>query len=256
MTRFLLVSIGFGFVLAGCTGNLTVFHDNGDDDVGLDLDDDDAADDDATDDDDDDDVPADCLALEVEYDFEDGDGGFSHDDTDSGFSDPWELGEPDDRECYSGDRCWAIALDGEYGDCEAGALLTPEIDLSACAGTGATVSLTFWHWYQFEAGTMANYDGGTVQVSPDGGDSWDVAHPDPDYLGPIQGTYDECGDVATINGMPGWSAAMGGESWGQVTVELDDDVLTDAFRARFLFASDRGVVDEGWYVDDVEIEVD
>jgi hypothetical protein len=241
-------------VTVGCVGNMTVHHDPGDDDVGLDFDDDD--DDDDAADDDDSGPPGDCEAAASLFDFEAGDDGFSHDGPDVGFADPWTMGAPDGRSCHSGESCWTTGLYGEYGDCEAGELLSPEVDLSACAGTGAAVTLRFWHWYQFEAGTLANYDGGTVQISPDGGQSWQIARPEPDYLGPIQGTYDECGTPPEIDGLPGWSAALGGDDWVEVGVEIDDELQTDAFRVRFLFGSDRGVVDEGWYIDDVEIAIE
>ncbi len=46
-----------------------------------------------------------------------------------------------------------------------------------------------------------------------------------------------------------------GDDWTRVTVPIDEELLTDEFELRFLFGSDRGVTDEGWYIDDVEIAI-
>ncbi len=222
-----------------------------DDDV---IDDDDAADDDAADDDDD--AAPGCEDAAVDHDFESGDQGFSHSQSDAGFDDPWELGIPAEQACHSGDACWTTRLDGDYGDCEAGALVSPTLDLSACAGEPDDVALTFWHLFRFEAGTQAHYDGGAVQISADAGLTWTDVTPDPAYTGTIEGTYDECGGTPTINGLEGWSAVIEGDDWVQVRVEIADEFRTDGFRARFLFGSDRGVTDQGWYVDDAAVEVE
>jgi hypothetical protein len=45
----------------------------------------------------------------------------------------------------------------------------------------------------------------------------------------------------------------GPSSFEQVSISLDDFIGLDDVRIRFRFASDRFVVDDGWYIDDVEI---
>ena len=57
-------------------------------------------------------------------------------------------------------------------------------------------------------------------------------------------------------GHQGWSDQIPGDDWTDVTVPITDTFFTDEFRIRFLFGSDRGVTDEGWFVDDVQIAVD
>lgn len=195
-----------------------------------------------------------CMEALVTYDFEGDDQGFDSEETDDGFDDPWDHGEPEDQSCHSGDECWVTNRRGEYDDCEAGALVSPTLDLSACAGQ--TVSLTFWHLYRLEDESNGTwYDGGLVQLSSDGGGSWQETDPEPGYTGDIFGNYSECERDASMDGMQGWSGRIDGDDWEQVTITLDDAMLTSEFAFRFLFASDRGVVDEGWYVDDVELSL-
>ena len=251
---FAWVIVIFGAV--GCLGSLT-FHHDGDDDV---IGDDDTtggpADDDDTGGTDDDSADGPCGAVEVSYDFESGDEGFSHGAPDSGFDDPWELGAPAFESCHSGESCWATDLGGMYGDCEAGELLSPMLDLSACSGSDATVTLRFWHLYRYEVGMMAYYDGGAIQLSTDGGDNWLDVSPEPSYTGPITGTYDECGASPSINNHLGWSEIIPGDTWSEASVDLGESYRVDDLQFRFLFGSDRGEVDEGWYVDDIEIVVE
>ena len=36
-------------------------------------------------------------------------------------------------------------------------------------------------------------------------------------------------------------------------IPIAPTLRTDQFRIRFLFGSDQGITDEGWYIDDVEL---
>jgi hypothetical protein len=251
---FFVLIAALAWTLGGCDNNGSiVFGDDDDDATG----DDDTGDDDTGDDDTgDDDTGGDCAEAAVEFDFEDGDGGFNHQSTTGGFADPWELGTPADADCASGDSCWATRLEGDYGDCEAGELVSPVFDLSACDDGEATVQLIFMHLFRFEEGQQANYDGGAVQLSADGGDSWVDVDPDPPYTGFIDGNYSECPDDAEIAGHQGWSSEIPANNWTKVSVDVGAAYFTDGFRVRFLFGSDRGVTEEGWYVDDVSLFVE
>ena len=198
-----------------------------------------------------------CSALAALYDFESGDQGFIHTRTNTDFEDPWALGTPADETCHTGQSCWATDLDGEYGNCEAGGLFSPTLDLSPCAGTGQLVRLMFWHVYRLEDdydGTW--YDGALVQLSGDDGGSWNDVSPTPGYTGTIEGNYSECSGTPQVDGHEAWSGDIPDNTWRQVAIDLDDTLRTDAFRARFQFGTDRGEVDEGWYIDDVEIRVE
>jgi len=239
--------------MMACPGTLDP---GGDDDQG----DDDAADDDHADDDAEDDDVADdddaCADAQVFYDFEAGEQGFAHHATDSGFADPWEHGTPGWGGCASGDLCWVTHLASEYGDCEAGELVSPEIDLSACSGAPQTVELRFMHLYQLEDWSEgAWYDGALVQFSGDGGVSWHDVQPTPPYQGEIEGNYSECPGAAEIDGHSAWSGNIPGNDWSEVVVVVEETEKTAGFRVRFLFGSDRAMTDRGWYVDDVSIVV-
>ena len=248
--------VACSWLMAGCGGSLTFLHD--DDDV---SDDDDAGDDDVVDDDDDDvgdddDNAGACGEVEVFFDFESDDGGFTHGETNDGFDDPWDLGEDLHQPCYSGDQCWATNLTGDYDDCNAGELVSPLLDLSACQGSGDGVTLRFAHIYRFEAqqsGTL--WDGGTVQLSADGGDTWVSHSPIPGFTGVIDGNFDGCeGDLHDLYGEMGWGLTL--ETWEDVIVNIGDDLRVEDFRFRFLFGSDQGSTDTGWTIDDVEIRVE
>ena len=83
--------------------------------------------------------------------------------------------------------------------------------------------LEFWHWYDFEhtgvpgPGDMGGivYDGGQIQISTDGGQSWTVAEPQWGYNGVVDHTRGN-----PLSGTP----AFGGSSfgWRRVRVPLPD----------------------------------
>ncbi|MCK9994961.1 MAG: hypothetical protein KAH56_01635 [Candidatus Krumholzibacteria bacterium] len=86
-------------------------------------------------------------------------------------------------------------------------------------GSFYATAISFWHLHVIEHG----YDFGYLQVRPLGGDWTNV------------GSY---------------SGFLGG--WTQVTVTLDQ-YLGQKLEIRFLLETDIGVVNDGWYIDDVEI---
>ncbi len=258
--RLLVATVLFWSMAAqGCSGSLELGDDDdvSDDDVSDDDmgdDDDDDADDDAADDDTGDDDA--CADVQTLFDFDGDEQGFGHAATDAGFADPWEFGTPMGGGCATGNSCWGTRLTDEYGDCEAGELVSPAIDLSACAGAPEAVQLRFQHIYQLEdeyGGTW--YDGGLVQLSADGGASWHDVSPDAAYQGVIEGNYSECPGSAEIDGHMAWSGSIPGNGWSEVTVVVEETDKTADFRVRFLFGSDRSATDRGWYVDDVAVVV-
>ncbi len=275
----LLLGLAFLVATGGCVAHLVTGDDDdppGDDDDASDDDasdddasdddasDDDAADDDAADDDtadddasDDDTEPVnDCPEVAVLFDFESGDQGFTHAETNPGLNDRWDRGNPDDESCYSGNLCWATRLEGNYRNCDAGQLLSPILDLSDCAGAPNTVELRFWHLYRFEESWQGYwFDGGVLQVSSNGGNTWQIVNPTPGYDGQLDGDYMDCDAVAEANGMMAWSGTIPGDQWTQVTLPLDAGLLTSDFRFRLIFASDETEREEGWYVDNAEIAV-
>ena len=103
--------------------------------------------------------------------------------------------------------------------------------------------LRFYHWYETEQG----YDGGYVEVSTDGGNTWInmganfFRNP---YVGPIDyGTF-------TIPNLSAFSGNSGGfiASYADLSEYAGQEVLV-----RFKFGTDTQNAGLGWYVDDVEL---
>ena len=115
---------------------------------------------------------------------------------------------------------WTTVPEGSYSDQPSLSLLTfPAVNV-----VGAPNShLEFWHWYDFEHSDVPGpgdaggiiYDGGQIQFSTDGGQSWTAATPQWGYNGTV--------DVGTSNPLSG-TRAFGGSSfgWRRVRVPLPD----------------------------------
>jgi hypothetical protein len=106
-----------------------------------------------------------------------------------------------------------------------------------------TVStLSFWHYYE----TDPAYDGGVVEVSTDGGVTWQDAGP---YM--VQNGYNS--SISPGNTVLANRQAFTGSSGGafiQTVLSLTGFAGTTA-RIRFRFASDNSIGIDGWYIDDV-----
>ncbi len=197
--------------------------------------------------------PLECTGTIIDFDFESGDQGFGHSGL-GGSADPWERGDPGDETCSSGSNCWATDLSGNYAQCLDAELASPVIDLSDCAASSATVMLRFMHYYIFQPidGSIWR-DGGALQLSSNGGSSWQDVVPSPGYEGEIDGNYTgPCGGTTpTLASHDGWSGTIPGDAWTEASVEIDNSFKTNEFRFRFLFASDRSGAETGWFVDDI-----
>lgn len=111
------------------------------------------------------------------------------------------------------------------------------------AYTGST--LTFWHRYGFEA---PNYDGGVLEYSLNGGQTWND-------LGPYITANGYNGTISTgySNPLAGRSAWVGAlDTWTKVEVDLSPFAGNDLM-VRWRIGCDSSVSAEGWYVDDVLI---
>jgi murein tripeptide amidase MpaA len=74
-----------------------------------------------------------------------------------------------------------------------------------------------------------------------------------------ENNYDYC-SVDAFDGTT-WTTltsydGVGPSSFEQASISLDDYIGYDDVRVRFRFTSDQGLVDDGWYIDDVEISVE
>lgn len=204
---------------------------------------------------DDDDAVSGCDAALQTFAFGDTPDGWDDSAPDPDYTNPWEFGRGD-RDCPTGERCWATRLRSEYDDCASGRLSSPVLDLSACADEGRTVTMSFEHYYAFEepSGEGRYWDGGLVQVRGDGGD-WQDVDPSPGYDGTLDGNISECEGDFEANGREAWSG-FGGATFDEVEIVLPASVLTETLELSFLFGSDRAATDEGWVVDDVVLSAD
>ncbi|RLF60410.1 MAG: hypothetical protein DRN16_04775, partial [Thermoplasmata archaeon] len=124
-----------------------------------------------------------------------------------------------DTEYHSTNHSWWNGNDArsEYLNCSNDALITPQIDLTGY--TGHEAMLTFWHKYAFNTS-----DYGYVEISEDG-TIWDT--------------------LATYSGTRGWV---------QQFINISDYVGHNVY-IRFRFYSNNSVVDDGWYIDNVRVEI-
>jgi hypothetical protein len=113
-----------------------------------------------------------------------------------------------------------------------------------CIGTQG--QLTFWDWLaaEEESATSA-WDCALLQISTDGGTTWNVLLP--------VGGYSHTKNYNSANplpeGTPCWS---GSHAWRQETFNLAS-YAGQTIRIRFRFVSDGYVTYEGWYVDDINL---
>ena len=103
-------------------------------------------------------------------------------------------------------------------------------------------TLSFWHYFE----TDATYDGGVVEISTDGGATWQDAGP---YM--VQNGYNS--SIGPANTLLANRQAFTGSSGGvfiQTVLSLTGFAGTTA-RIRFRFSSDNSIGGDGWYIDDV-----
>ncbi len=154
---------------------------------------------------------------------------------DAGFSPggEWEWGVPNgDLTAFTGTNVWGTGIHDSYGDNTDSALETALIDL----GTWTHGAFVFHHWLKSEP----LYDGGRVEITTDGGTSWTPIVPNGGY--PV--------DYVDAIGGAGFNGDSGG--WQQAEFDLSQ-FLGQTVALRWRFLSDNGVVQRGWFIDDVEI---
>ena len=103
-------------------------------------------------------------------------------------------------------------------------------------------TLSFWHYFE----TDPTYDGGVVEISTDGGSSWQDLGP---YM--TQNPYNNTMDpfATGISNRRAFSGSSGG-AFIQTVVSLTGFAGRSA-KLRFRFTSDNFAGDEGWYIDDI-----
>ncbi len=217
----------------------------------------------------------DALAAAA-FDFEDGPAGWTHDimpeiagtGVDWRFDD-WEHGTASTvgpAACHGGTGCWATRLDNNYIACQRAYLMSPPLDLAACSGVD--LALGFQHFHDFwtdEWDGETWFDGGIVELSPDGTD-W-ASPPGLETTGTIainpRKGLNECiePDAFYLDGRPGFVGESGG--WAPALVAIPPDLVVDGLTLRFAYSSGVSLQsstqnasnfsDAGWYIDDVAI---
>ncbi|MBN2564169.1 MAG: T9SS type A sorting domain-containing protein [Candidatus Eisenbacteria bacterium] len=172
-------------------------------------------------------------------DIESGVGLWTHSSVTGGFQDQWHV---ETYRYHSSGHSWKFGGSGSAGytdSCDGALVMKP-----VCVGTDG--SMTFWHsMYAEEESSTSAWDCGLVEISTDGGATWNVLYPN--------GGYSHYKNSNTANplpeGTPCWSGSFG---WRQETFDLSS-YENSLIQIRFRFASDGYVTEEGWYVDDINL---
>ncbi len=124
----------------------------------------------------------------------------------------------------------------------------------------APLTLSYWNFQNIEAntgsGTDACWDGGLLEVSTDGGNNFVQIQDAVLLTDPYNGTITVQG-ATTISGLFAWCAddivpASGDQ---EVVSVVDISALAgQTVQFRYRFASDGAAGDEGWYIDDIEVQ--
>ncbi len=220
-------------------------------------------------------APACANALMTASDALDTIGGWTHDKMDGASAnwtfDHWEHGVPSSGPgaCFDGGSCWATNLDDNYISCQRAFLKSPNYDLSACASE-SDVYVVVRHYYDFWSGDWNGqtwYDGGLIEFSGDGGESWEAApgvnYPGTIAINPDMGAFYECvnADGFYAHQRPGFVGTNDG--WEELAIAIPAHLRTSQLSLRFVYAS--GVSYQtsneqqtmqhtrpGWYVDAVD----
>lgn len=180
--------------------------------------------------------------------------------------DPWTRGTSTTIPCPDG-SCWGAELTENYAQCQRGELLSPKIDLKACAGQN--IALTFKHAYAFWTGSYGSqtwFDGGIVEISNDNGVTWSVpsaTYPGTVKINPNRGGSYSCvlEDDFHVHGKSGFVGSQTTAS--TVEIVLPASAINDKLRVRFAQASgvssststassSRSATAAGWRIDDVK----
>ena len=186
--------------------------------------------------------------MEVYYavDVESGVEGWTH-SSPTGWGDQWHISTEDN---HSSTHSWKSG-DADAGEYEAlldSRLLLPEVTITPYS------QLSVFHRMQAEVSGLypdSAYDGGIIEISTDGGGSWDLLIPDSGYNKYFRTSSG--GGAPCTHPFDGGTSCYSGEfGWQELTVDMG--AWTDqTVQLRFRFGSDQGGGMEGWYVDDLTL---
>lgn len=180
----------------------------------------------------------------VRYDFEADNGRFT---TGGAPSTLWQWGTPiyGPPGAYSGANAWGTSLTGDYPNGASALLYSPKIDLTGLDNA----ALSFKHWYHLSVDynpVLQTYfvDGGRVEISVDGGSSFEPVYP--------QQGYDL--SIPLFGDDPGFASRSDSPTPGYVDAFFDlDPFLGHEVIVRWQIATDGQYAAAGWYLDDVMI---
>jgi len=166
--------------------------------------------------------------------------GWDHYAVTSGYYDEWHVST---ARSHGGSRSWKCGDTGagDYSNFDDSGLVTPPVLISDGA------SLSFWHWIDAELdyGEYA-WDGAIVEASTNGGASFVQIFPEGGYPYKITSNDDSPFQADT----PCFSGSF---PWSEEVFQLGS--LTGEALFRFRFGTDGYVTEEGWYIDDVSVDV-
>ena len=201
--------------------------------------------------DEDDEIPENDLvsvlmrSVDIEFsdDMEDGTNGWTNYKS---LSNPWHIidtDEDENREASSPTHAMWVGDeskgDGEYDNDWDFSLYTAN---EHSLGTNPTLAVEIWYHTEF------SWDGGNVQITTDGGESWEVITPDGGYP-------DDA--VVGLDNEPGYTGTSGdGESSSWVTANFNlGNYSGEDVKFKFRFGTDASVnTYEGWYIDNFQIK--
>jgi len=181
-------------------------------------------------------------------DVESGQGSWTHSSA-AGWNDQWHITT---QASYSPTHSWKCGDTGtgDYANHLDAYLITPEMELTAQEG----LTLTFRHRIDAEVSGMypdsAN-DGGIVEITTNGGATWQQLLPETGYNKHFR-FYSGGGNPATHPFPGGIPCYSGNFDWQEARFNLDAFSGHTA-QIRFRFGSDNGGVDQGWFLDDIQV---
>jgi hypothetical protein len=172
---------------------------------------------------------------------ETGPGEWTHMVITQSYIDDWHLSQQRSHSESTSWKCGAVDT-GTYGHYEDAGLFMKPILLANNS------VLSFWHWIEAEIQDAINaWDGGIVEISDDGGTSWEQVDPVGGYPFVI---YDQAPSAGSplVAGTPCFS---GSHDWKLEQFDLSE--YGGLVQLRFRFCSDQYTEGEGWYLDDIVV---
>jgi hypothetical protein len=178
---------------------------------------------------------------------ESGVGTWTHSPVNTGWADQWHQST---EMSYSPTHSWKCGDTGtgNYTDHMDAALYTSVMNLPLGC------KLHFNHWMYAETSSYypdSAYDGGIIEISVHGG-AWTLITPEGGYNKTVR--WSAGGGNPSTSPFPGSPCFSGTIDWTPVTVDLSS--YSGNIQIRFRFGSDNATNREGWYVDDVSIDLE